>query len=133
MEIVEPFMKHIDSLVRGSGFIVVYTDQKMNILSTLGDKPVLEKGKETNFIVGANWHEKYVGTNAPCLALIEGKPIQVIGAEHFCQTHHPSTCSAAPIRDPDGNIIGVLDMTGDYTKARLVKKQKKLLMWTRYW
>lgn len=117
LSIVRPIMEYLYSMVKGSGFMLVWTDEKMNILLTLGDDHLLEKAKETNFIIGANWHEKHVGTNAPSLAQIEGKPIQVIGAEHYCITHHSSTCSAAPVRDPDGKIIGILDMTGNYENA----------------
>jgi len=36
------------------------------------------------------------------------------GIQHFCLCSHKSTCSGAPIRDPEGNIIGAIDLTGDF-------------------
>ena len=39
------------------------------------------------------------------------------GPEHYCVAHHFLTCSAAPIFDPDGRMIGVLDLTGNYRVA----------------
>jgi transcriptional regulator with PAS, ATPase and Fis domain len=35
-----------------------------------------------------------------------------MGREHFCQSHHASTCAAAPVYDPGGNIIGCIDISG---------------------
>lgn len=68
--------------------------------------------RKLNFVEGALWTEEAVGTNAIALALRLNKPIQLVGAEHYCITHHIATCSAAPIHDENGNIIGCLDMTG---------------------
>ena len=53
------------------------------------------------------------GTNAIGTALFEGEPTLVHGPEHFMQANSFLTCSAAPIFDPRGNILGVLDVTGD--------------------
>ena len=35
------------------------------------------------------------------------------GGEHFIHANNFLTCSAAPIFDPRGNMLGVLDVTGD--------------------
>ncbi|HHV82650.1 MAG TPA: sigma 54-interacting transcriptional regulator, partial [Tepidanaerobacter syntrophicus] len=35
-----------------------------------------------------------------------------VGAEHYCITHQTGTCSAAPIHDENGQLIGCLNMTG---------------------
>ncbi|HEY3425460.1 MAG TPA: sigma 54-interacting transcriptional regulator, partial [Negativicutes bacterium] len=45
-------------------------------------------------------------------ALALRKPIQVSGAEHYCRQHHCLTCSAAPIWDSRGQLIGILDLSG---------------------
>lgn len=47
------------------------------------------------------------------------EPIQIIGCEHFCQGIQNWTCSAAPIHEPDGNIVGVLDMSGHVKNVHL--------------
>ncbi len=43
--------------------------------------------------------------------------MQVIGSEHYCKEHHAWTCSAAPIHNPQGDLIGILDMSGPYDQA----------------
>ena len=40
-------------------------------------------------------------------------PTLVHAHEHFISANHFLTCSAAPIFDPRGNMLGVLDVTGD--------------------
>jgi transcriptional regulator of acetoin/glycerol metabolism len=63
---------------------------------------------------GANWSEQAKGTNAVGTALIEEQPVLVHADEHFLHANHFLTCSAAPILDPRGNILGVLDVSGDH-------------------
>ena len=45
------------------------------------------------------------------------RPVQVFATEHYCINSHKWTCSGAPIHDPDGDLIGVIDMTGPYLNA----------------
>lgn len=46
------------------------------------------------------------GTNAICTTLIEGAPVEVIGTEHFLDRNGILNCSAAPVLDPNGRIVG---------------------------
>jgi sigma-54 dependent transcriptional regulator, acetoin dehydrogenase operon transcriptional activator AcoR len=62
---------------------------------------------------GVNWSESSKGTNAIGTALVSETPTLVHADEHFMHANHFLTCSAAPILDPRGNILGVLDVTGD--------------------
>jgi PAS domain S-box-containing protein len=112
LEVAKPIMENLHSLVLGTGFVLVLTDRRGIILHVIGEKSVEEDARTINFYPGSSWTEEEVGTNAIGTCLIEKKPIQTIGAEHFCIEHHPWTCSAAPIRGDDGDIIGVLDMSG---------------------
>lgn len=117
IEVSLPVMENLYRFVAGSGFIVTLTDNKGVILKIIGDQEVVNSMAKGNFIIGADWSEESAGTNAVGLAIELNQPIQVISYEHFCICSHNSTCSAAPIHDTDGNIIGVLDMTGDFNKA----------------
>ena len=60
-----------------------------------------------------------MGTNGAGTALVLGRPFQVSGQEHYCRKHHRWTCSGAPILDPSGNTIGVLDMSGPVNETHL--------------
>jgi transcriptional regulator of acetoin/glycerol metabolism len=46
--------------------------------------------------------------------LLIGKPLQTFAYEHFCICSQKTTCSCSPIRDLQGNIIGAIDLSGDF-------------------
>jgi PAS domain S-box-containing protein len=111
-EIAQPFMANLYKFVRGSGFVVVLTDERGYILELFGDEDTLKNPMTRNFALGANWREEEIGTNAIGTALKMNMPIQVFGAEHYCEKHHGLSCSAAPIFDLDGRVIGILNISG---------------------
>lgn len=119
IQIAKPFMENLHKFVKGSGFVVVLTDEEGSILEMFGDEGAWRNPLTNNFFPGAGWEETEAGTNAIGTALIIGEPIQVSGAEHFCQKHHCLTCSAAPIFDAKKRVIGVLDMSGSVHSSHM--------------
>ena len=117
IEISRPFMLNLCGFVRGSGFVVALFDDQGYLLEVLGDADVVERVKKGNFIQGACWSEEEAGTNGCGTVLALGRPLQVFATEHYCINSHKWTCSGAPIHDPDGDMIGVIDMTGPYLNA----------------
>lgn len=111
-----PFMNQLYNFVKGSNFFAILTDWEGCILNVIGDEGILSEAFKFKMISGAYMDEKDIGTNAMSLALTEGVPVQVSGAEHYIQAYHRWTCSAAPIKSKSGNIIGVLNLTG-YSEA----------------
>lgn len=117
LRIARPIMENLNSLVLGTGFILVLTDNQGYIIETIGEVIVKEEANLLNFCIGSLWTEEEVGTNAIGTCIKENKPIQVIGAEHYCEYHHTWTCSSAPIYDSEENLIGVLNMSGNCNSA----------------
>jgi len=110
LEIVRPVIARIEKLVDASHYLIAFVDHEGYILMTYGDPQLRERLEDLNFRVGANWSERFAGTNAVGVALATGQPSQVFHAEHFCRDLHGFTCSAVPIRNPfSKQIIGVLD------------------------
>lgn len=108
---------YIDELFRyfeDEPFAVVLCDSEGVLIDGRYNRRVFGKLERQRFLPGSNWSEQAAGTNAGGTALAEGQPVQIFSAEHFCQGWHNWVCSASPIRDPyTGQIIGVLDMTGE--------------------
>ncbi|MEQ8197702.1 MAG: sigma-54-dependent Fis family transcriptional regulator [Clostridiaceae bacterium] len=117
ISVARPVMEGIYSLVSGSGFALLLADKDGYIIDVIGDKNIMKKAEELNFLKGQLWAEKVVGTNAIGTALHLNKPIQTIGAEHYGINQHSWTCSAAPIYDEDDNLIGCINMSGNYYNA----------------
>ncbi|MGE5397934.1 MAG: sigma-54-dependent Fis family transcriptional regulator [Chitinophagales bacterium] len=119
IDVARPFMDKLHEFVAGSGFIVLLTDERGYVLSVTGDIEIMENAGELNISPGACWSEEEIGNNGVGTALVLKKPVQVSGAEHYCQKHHPWTCSGAPIFDDNNDMIGILEMSGPVEKAHL--------------
>jgi PAS domain S-box-containing protein len=111
--VARPFMRDLFYFVSESQFQVVLTDENGFLLEVLGDPAILSRTKQVQLCPGANWSEAQKGTNAIGTALVEKKPVQIYAWEHFCQNNQFLTCSASPILDPGGTVLGVLDVSGD--------------------
>lgn len=112
LEIARPIMEGLFEIIKETSYSVVLTDENSVLIDTILNDDILGIHEELNFLKGTLWDEKNVGTNAigTCLAMDE--PVQIIGEEHYCVSHHRWTCSAAPIHDTSGKIIGCLDLSG---------------------
>lgn len=107
-----PFMNRLYNFVKGSGFFAILCASDGCILNAIGDKNILSEAMQFKMIPGAYMDEAHIGTNAMSLAISEEMPIQISGNEHFIRAYRKWTCSAAPIVDLNGNLIGVIDLTG---------------------
>ncbi len=116
---VRPFMENLYDFVKGSNFFIILTDSEGCILNVIGDKQILDESSNIKMIPGAYMSEEYIGTNAMSLVLTEKRPIQISEKEHYISSYHRWTCSAAPIRDQEGKIVGVLNLTGYCQNAHL--------------
>ncbi|KXG42998.1 sigma-54-dependent Fis family transcriptional regulator [Tepidibacillus infernus] len=112
-----PLMDSLYSIVKGSDFLVILCDKDGRLIKVIGDAETLDKAEKINFVEGADWSEKNVGTNAIGTAIAIDKPIQIFASEHYSKSCHPWTCSASPIHDTSGNILGVLNMSGSFEKV----------------
>jgi transcriptional regulator of acetoin/glycerol metabolism len=63
--------------------------------------------------IGVSLDEEHIGTGAPGITLRTGKPNLVLGGEHFFGGMQVLHCAAAPIRDVQGRIAAVLDVTSE--------------------
>jgi len=114
IKIVRPVMERLYDFVKNTGFQVVLSDETGFLLDVIGDADVTTRTRRVELCPGGNWSEASRGTNAIGTAIFERKPVQVFAAEHYCQPNHFLVCSASPIFDADGTMVGVLDLSGDY-------------------
>jgi two-component system sensor histidine kinase KdpD len=121
LHVSSSILTHLANTFSGSGYAIVLTDGSGTILDIRCEPEMRRKLERIAFEPGAAWSEASAGTNAIGTALTDGRPLQLMGAEHYCDGWQDLTCTAAPIHDPEtGDVIGVLDITGDY---RLVRPQ----------
>ncbi len=108
-----PVMETLHEQIANTQSMVVLSDASGYILHSLGDNDFLARAQTVALAPGVGWSEGGKGTNAIGTALAERAPVVVHGPQHYLALNHILTCSAAPILDPYGQPVGVLDVTGD--------------------
>ena len=108
-----PVMQLLFEQIVNTDSMIVLTDTHGTILHSVGDDEFLDRASKVALAPGENWAEHAKGTNAIGTALFEEAPTLVHGGEHFMHANSFLTCSAVPIFDPRGQMLGVLDVTGD--------------------
>jgi len=109
-----PVMETLRDQIVNTESMVVLTDAQGLILHSIGDDDFLARAEKVALRPGAQWSEERQGTNAIGTALAERSATVVHGDQHFLEANRFLTCSSVPIFDPYGDVIGVLDVTGDY-------------------
>ncbi len=112
---IDSTMSDILCLLPSQDFLVLLSDPEGYILKSLGNPPFLTKAQQVFLSPGASWSERIKGTNAIGTALIESCPVEVLGWEHFVKENHFLSCWAAPIRNLKGELVGILDISGEAT------------------
>ncbi len=109
-----PVMEMLFEQIVNTESMIVLTDAHGTILHSVGDDEFLERAGKVALTPGVNWAEHSKGTNAIGTALFEERATLVHADEHFMHANQFLTCSAVPIFDPRGSMLGVLDVTGDH-------------------
>lgn len=109
-----PVMDFLFDQVRDCGNLVILSDARGLLLHALGDNDFSERADRVSLRPGALWHEHDRGTNAIGTALAEQRAVVIHGAEHYLARNSFLTCAAAPVVASDGQLRGVLDISGDH-------------------
>ena len=92
-----------------SGYALVLTDAAGIVLYEKTDATLTEIFHAAGLMSGADWSEPREGTNGIGTCIAENQSVIVHRDEHFRACHVALSCSGAPIRDPSGSLIAVLD------------------------
>ncbi len=95
--------------IAGSNFLLAFADREGVILDLYADQRFAMSGKGDDIRVGSCWSEAARGTNGLGTALASGRTIAVTGPEHYFLDLRHVSCTASPVRDASGAVVGVLD------------------------
>ena len=109
-----PVMEYLFEQVRHSQSVVVLADRRGMLMHTLGDPHFVDKAERVALTSGASWNEAHRGTNAIGTAMAEACAVEVHGGEHFLERNSFLTCAASPILSATGELLGILDISGDH-------------------
>jgi len=122
-------MESLYEQIAGSGFAVILSDTQGAVLTTITDPSLQREFRQAGLSLGALWDERHEGTNGIGTCLAEGCPVTVHREEHFRGYNMSLSCSGAPILDPHGSIIAVLDAsTAKSSDSRLIQRHTMALV-----
>jgi transcriptional regulator of acetoin/glycerol metabolism len=117
LDIALPHLNRMKQAMKELEMIALIIDPEGYVLSVAGNQRILHDARKINFMEGARWTEKEVGTNAIGTALEIEEAVMINGTEHYSVASHNWTCSAAPIRNDDGALIGIIDVSCPVDRA----------------
>jgi len=122
-------MESLYEQIAGSGFAVILADTQGAVLSTITDPTLHREFRHAGLSLGALWDERHEGTNGIGTCLAEAASVTVHREEHFRGYNLSLSCSAAPILDPHGGILAVLDAsTANSSDSRLIQRHTMALV-----
>jgi sigma-54 dependent transcriptional regulator, acetoin dehydrogenase operon transcriptional activator AcoR len=118
-------MANLYQQLSGSGYAIMLTDSSGVLLNYFGDPSFTHAASKTGMTLGAVWTERQQGTNGMGTCLLEKQPLVIHHDEHYLARNIGLTCSAAPIFDHNGNLLAVLDASGE---SRLAQQHTLVLV-----
>jgi transcriptional regulator of acetoin/glycerol metabolism len=129
LRIARSEMQNFYTQIGHSNNTLVLTDASGLVLEQLCDPRQARVFRSVGLVPGFLWDEPHAGTNGPGTCLLEGRALTVYRDEHFFRNFSNLSCSAAPIRDPSGKLLAVLDVSCfDCTDSRQSQMQTMLLV-----
>ena len=110
-------LETLSQQIAGSNFLLAFADQEGVILDLYADNRFAMSGDAAGIVAGSRWSEDLCGTNGLGTALASGQSVAVSGMEHFFHSLGQISCTATPVRDAAGAVVGVLDASS-YFESR---------------
>ncbi len=117
-EVAKIEMANLYQQLAGSGYAIMLTDGDGVLLNYFGDPSFTHAASKSGLVQGAVWSERLQGTNGMGTCLIEKRPIIVHQDEHYLIRNLGLSCAAAPIYNHQGEVMAVLDASGESRLAQ---------------
>ncbi|UZN50822.1 sigma-54-dependent Fis family transcriptional regulator [Cupriavidus cauae] len=104
---MEQLYKRMSSL----GYVLLLTDSHGIAVDFIGNDQWDRELKSSGLYLGADWSERQAGTCAVGTCIVEQHAVTCHQTDHFDVSHISLTCNSAPLFDPTGGFLGVLDVS----------------------
>lgn len=111
-QLVQPVATPLAQRTADLQSVVILSDASGLVLQTFGNTGAIQKAQSFALEPGNIWSESGRGTNAIGTALAINDSCEVDGRQHFLTCNQDLYCAAVPLQSPDGQIAGVLDISG---------------------
>ena len=96
---------------QGKEGLIILANADATILAVEGRSDDLKRSGLDDIALGTCWSEAVRGTNALGTALVEARMVQIDCGEHYLDRLSDFSCTSVPIHCPQGDLLGVLDLT----------------------
>lgn len=104
-------MEQLYKRISGLGYVLLLTDAHGITVDFIGNDCQDRDLRHSGLYLGADWNEQHAGTCAVGTCIVEQKAITCHQTDHFDVSHITLTCNSAPLFDPTGGFLGVLDVS----------------------
>ena len=117
-EAARPVLQKLGRAIADTRYFAILTNQNGVVVDVNG--PIDRRDRRADVItrIGADLSERQIGTTAIGATLSELEPVWLHRGEHFFDATSVYSCAGAPLFGPDGNCVGMLDLTGIETVER---------------
>lgn len=107
-----PVLEQLARAIASTRYFAILTNQDGVVVDAHG--PIDRADRRAALItrIGVDLSERSVGTTAIGAALAELQPVWLHRGEHFFGATGCYSCAGAPLFGPDGECVGMLDLTG---------------------
>ncbi|WP_018991047.1 sigma-54-dependent Fis family transcriptional regulator [Aromatoleum toluclasticum] len=125
-------MEQLYKRMAAIGYVLLLTDAHGIAVDFIGNDAWASELKQSGLYLGADWSEERAGTCAVGTCIVEQTPITCHHTDHFDASHISLTCNSAPLFDPTGGLLGVLDVSALISPASRDSQHLALQLATMY-
>ena len=107
-----PALAKLGRAIADTRYFAILTNSQGIVVDVNGPVDRSDPRAEAIARVGVDLSERNVGTTAIGAALTELAPVWLHRGEHFFAANGAYSCAGAPLFGPDGECVGMLDLTG---------------------
>ena len=107
-----PALVKLGRAIAETRYFAILTNSQGVVVDVNGPVDRSDPRAEAIARVGVDLSERSVGTTAIGAALTEHHPVWLHRGEHFFAANSAYSCAGAPLFGPDGDCVGMLDLTG---------------------
>ncbi len=112
VQAARPVLDQLTRAISGMRYFAMLTNARGVVIDVQGAVDRHDPRSQLIGRVGVDLSEAAVGTTAIGAALTELTPVWLHRGEHFCDDNGAYSCAGAPLFDPEGHCMGMLDLTG---------------------
>ena len=118
LSVAAPLLDELARAIARTRYFAILTDAQGMVIDVRGAMDPSDRRVRCIARVGVDLSEASIGTSAISAALSELHPVWLHRGEHFYRDTSIYSCAGAPLFGPDGQCLGMLDLTGIETVER---------------